>query len=227
MIWTPPELVQPERGYRFSTDAFLLASFAARFPGKCWCDLGTGSGVIAWELAQRIGGHGIAVERQPELCHYARQNLKDQPVTLIQGDLCQFPWRKDCFDLIVANPPYYDVGAGRINQDAMQAHARHTFYGGICDFAEVMAPSLRQEGHFCFVFPYHLHRRPLEKLIARGWGMVEQLVVRSYEGKEPKLICLALGKSATAEPATRDLVIYRAHREFTDQHQWFLKQGKL
>ena len=51
MIWTPPKLVQPDSGYRFSTDAFLLAAFAARMPAHTWCDLGTGSGAIAIALA--------------------------------------------------------------------------------------------------------------------------------------------------------------------------------
>lgn len=225
-IWRPPDLAQPEKGYRFTTDSFLLASFASGFPIGQWCDLGTGSGVIASVLAERFPqSRGYAVERLPSLLTYARTNLRPRSVTLIESDLRSFPWRKDFFDVITCNPPFYEVHAGQINQCPERAAARHTFFGTVCDFFDAMAETLTPRGVFCFVFPYHLHHKPLAKLLKCGWSLIRTLNVRSFEDREPKLICLALARSSFCAEIHQNLVLYRAHRAFTEETEYFLRDA--
>ena len=226
-VWSPPDLDQPQDGYRFTSDAFILAAFARAFAGPRWCDLGTGSGVIAHQLAQFIGGEGYAVERQAALIPYARHNLAGAPVTLIEGDLTCFPWQGKSLDLVVCNPPYYEVGAGHINRSRTKAEARHTFYGGVREFADVIWQALSDSGYFCFVFPFDLHQRPLRDLQKRGWCLQRRLLVRSFEGRQPKLICLALSKQPQKTIEECDINIYQSHRVHTDELQTFLITGRL
>ena len=225
--WRPPDLAQPADGYRFTTDAFLLASFARSCGGTRWCDLGTGSGVIAHHLAGHLGGNGLAIERQPELLAFARQNLFQLPVTLIAGDLRFHPWRPQSLDLVVCNPPYYEVHAGHINRDSRLAEARHTFFGNVVDFAECLAPALDRGGTFCFVFPWHLHHRVLASLTEHAWYLHRRLQVSSWADKEPKLVCLAISRQRPAAIQEQQLVIYQAHRHHTVAMNHFLLTGEI
>jgi len=220
--WAPPKLAQPADDYRYSTDAWLLASFAAGFGGTFFCDLGCGCGVIAQQLALRLPrAAGVAVERRRALALYARRNLAGLPVTLLEADLRHVPWRPERFDLVVCNPPFYRVDAGHINRHPGLAEARHTFFGDIAAFAAALRPALKASGRFCFIFPHHLHAPELDKLQRAGWHLHNKLLIRSFANAEPKLVCLALALSAG--PVTiGELALYRSHRWFNDEAVAFL-----
>ena len=46
-------IIQKETGFRFGTDAVLLADFAKAKPGERVCDMGTGTGVLPLLIAAR------------------------------------------------------------------------------------------------------------------------------------------------------------------------------
>lgn len=216
-------LIQPARGYRYSVDALLLAAFAARFPGEFWCDLGTGCGVVAHELARRKpGSRGIAVERQPLLAACARENLKNLPVTVVRGDLRYFPWKRESLDLVVCNPPYFEPGRGRINRDRATAEARHAFYGTLTHFAAAIAPALQGRAVLCFILPFSAHDKPMHRLGVEGWFPAGRLPVRSYEGRPPDLICMAVSRIRMKTMELDCLTLYREHRVFHEMGGAFL-----
>lgn len=49
-------IIQRENGFRFGTDAVLLADFAAAKRGERVCDMGTGTGVLPLLLSARAEG---------------------------------------------------------------------------------------------------------------------------------------------------------------------------
>ena len=51
-------IIQREAGFRFGTDAVLLADFAMAKRGERVCDMGTGTGVLPLLIAAR-GGHAV------------------------------------------------------------------------------------------------------------------------------------------------------------------------
>ncbi len=227
-IWRPPNLSQPQQGYRFTTDAFSLASFALGFPFVTFADLGTGSGVIAHVLAsRRPASQGLAVERQTNLLAHAKINLADLPVRVIAADVRELDWQAEKLDLVVCNPPYYEVHAGHVNQDLERAEARHTFFGTLWDFATFLQPALSEGGVFCFIFPFQLADRVVKRLKQQGWYLWRQLNLCSFVGRQPKLVCLAFGREALAEPQRHTLVVWQAHRQFTNDMQYFLRDGCL
>lgn len=214
--WKPPTLSQATDHYRYSLDAWLLAGFAKRYAGSFFLDIGTGCGVVAYGLCQHGDTAGIAIERNRVLVRHAQTNLNNLPVTIVAGDVRSFPWRHRVFDLVVSNPPYYEVGSGRVNKNAAIAEARHTYHGGILDFAGIGERALGPNGAFCFVFPSNLIHKPLSKLLKAGWYLWERLDVRSFEDRTPRLVCLCLKRLAPVEMESRVLTIYREHRVYTD-----------
>ncbi len=71
-------LHQPQYGYRFSLDAFILADFVTPsfLPPQPILDLGTGCGVVALLLARRLPrARLVGIELQAELVALAQQNV--------------------------------------------------------------------------------------------------------------------------------------------------------
>ncbi len=147
---------QPRRGYRFSVDSVLLADFAAPLCGESAIDLGTGSGIILLLLARLCPGlsRGVGVELQPELFDYARANIGANGLSARLEAVCG-DFRETVpgappgsFDLVVANPPYRPVGAGRRNADRQKEIARHEVACTMPDLFRAAARYLSPGGRF-------------------------------------------------------------------------------
>lgn len=141
------------KAYGFTTDAVLLADFAAPNAVESACDLGTGCGVIPL-LWQKAGGprRTVGVELQPEACglaerSVARNGLEDK-IRIANADLRYLPCQwKGGFDLVVCNPPYFKSLPK--SPDFRRAAARTE---GLCTLTDVTRAArrlLRPGGRFC------------------------------------------------------------------------------
>ena len=106
----------PEGVFPLGQDALALGRFATVKSGWRVCDLGTGSGVLLLllaERAERLSLHGV--ERDPQSVRTARDNLAWNGLEgkIVTGDLRERPFPAGQFDLVVANPPYFPLGAGK------------------------------------------------------------------------------------------------------------------
>jgi len=109
-------LTWPEGVFPLGQDALALGRFATVKPGWRVCDLGTGSGVLLLLLAERAGPLTLrGVEQDPWAAQTARNNLARNGLEgeIVTGDLREKPFPAGQFDLVVANPPYFPVGAGK------------------------------------------------------------------------------------------------------------------
>ncbi|MBW1815226.1 MAG: tRNA1(Val) (adenine(37)-N6)-methyltransferase [Deltaproteobacteria bacterium] len=123
---------QENTGYRFSLDAIVLASHVQPQKGDRILDLGTGCGIVSLILAHQhkdIKIYGIEV--QETLARIAILNVEENKmqdrVEIIHKDLKKLK-NNDIFgpvNIIVSNPPYRKVDAGRINPDLQKAAAKH------------------------------------------------------------------------------------------------------
>lgn len=128
-------LHQPQHGYRFSLDAFLLADFvppAVLHARQPILDAGTGCGVIALLLARRFPQvRLVGIELQSELAIFAQQNVVHNDlrhrVDMVCADMRTLTSLVAAgqFGAVVCNPPYRRVGQGRLNPNASKAMARH------------------------------------------------------------------------------------------------------
>jgi tRNA1Val (adenine37-N6)-methyltransferase len=156
------KLLQPTNGYRFSADALLLANFAVVPAGGRVIDLGCGCGIIALLLAQRPKVRSVVgLELQPELAQLARENVRqnylEDKVSIVEGDLRQVAdlFKRGEFDALVSNPPYWQVGTGRINPNPNLAMARHELQGNMTQLLQAGAYLVRPKGKINLIYPVH------------------------------------------------------------------------
>lgn len=153
-------LYQYTRGYRFSIDTPLLASFAREHLRGTLADLGTGSGVLPVLLArsQKISML-TGFEIQPELVALAQRNIAlnnlQQRISIEQADIKKIRslHAAESFESVITNPPFYQQGSGRINPDSQDAAARHELLATLQDFVSAAAYLLKNAGKFCAIFP--------------------------------------------------------------------------
>src|SRR5208283_1744706 len=108
---------QNKKGYRFSVDALLLASFSERPAAKKIADFGAGSGIIGLLLAMRCPGAKVTlIELQESLAGLAESNIAlnrlEERVGVIRMDIRSLSsgngfgssvLHPSSFDLVVSN----------------------------------------------------------------------------------------------------------------------------
>jgi len=187
------KIIQKKDGYRYSIDAFLLADFALRHLSGKIAELGTGSGIITHILALKQEIEEIfAVEVQEEFYRRADRSLTLNPATaskiqLLHADIKSLAKRypPSSFDGIVCNPPYREVGSGRINPEDEKAIARHEIKIKLADILKTSRYLLKNKGKLCMIYPAD-----------RLADLIDQLRAYSLEPKRIRFI-----HSRSSEPA--------------------------
>jgi tRNA1Val (adenine37-N6)-methyltransferase len=177
-------VIQAKRGYRFSVDALLLASFVRLRPGEAAADLGAGSGILALILASRPEHPRVdALELQPEMADRARRSvslngLADR-VRIHEGDVRRATsvLPASSFDLAVFNPPYRKVRSGRINVNREKALARHEIAATLEDFLAAASSLLKEGGRAYAIYP-----------AVRAVGILAAMRVRGLEPKRLRMV---------------------------------------
>lgn len=150
--------LKQDEAFKTGADSLLLARFADIRSGDKVLDLGTGSGVLLLLLFGREKNavyRGVEIDRA--VAGLARENFiaAGMPAdNICCGDFRDrtvFP--ENNYDLIVANPPFFPVGTGKVSVSERKAVARHEIHGTIADLVEAAALRLKNRGRFAVVYP--------------------------------------------------------------------------
>ncbi len=188
-------ILQRVKGFRFGTDAVLLADFAAVRKGERVCDMGTGTGVLPLLLSARAEDTTFtAFEIQQDVADMAARSVKINALEDRIRVLCA-----DCrdaasivghegHDLLVTNPPYTAQGAGLVSPEKTRALSRSDSEISIEEWMSACGKLLKNGGRLCCVFPAP---RLLQLCDAMRAGRVEPKRVRfvcARESAAPKLV---------------------------------------
>lgn len=152
------KLIQSKRGYRFSTDALLLAQFVTVKPGDFLIDLGTGCGVIPLILlsTKRLK-RALGLEIQPDLAGQAARNVHingfSKRMDIVRGDIRFPPLSGDTANIVICNPPYRRVKSGRINPNVSRAIARHEILASLEDILRSARYLMKEKGRLAMIYP--------------------------------------------------------------------------
>lgn len=218
-------LHQPEKGYRFSIDAVLLAAQARPRPGDLVVDLGTGCGVVALLMAGRCSELKIyGVELQAELARLARRNVRhnhlEGVVQIIEADINSLGGKHlpRPADLIVTNPPYYKLASGRLNPDDQRAVARHELRLNLDQLLAGVKRLLRTGGRLVCVYACERLTDLLTGMRRAGVEPKSLRMVHSRSHDEAKL-CLVEGIQQ-GRPGLKiqpPLVIYAPDGDYSEE----------
>lgn len=154
------EIIQPETGYRFTSDPFILAAHIHAAGPKKAIDFGCGCGILPLLLHSKLPELKITgIEIQKELYLCAKKNIKDrhldQVIDLIHGDIAKIKTGDigGKADIIVSNPPYKKKGTGRLNPDSGKAAAKHEIHLDIETLFKCSKKLLHKTGRLYLIFP--------------------------------------------------------------------------
>ena len=216
------KICQRERGYRFSIDALLLASFFHEKPGEYILEIGSGSGVISLILAVRNPSIRVkGLEIQDDLAEMARRNAAlnnlSERVCIETGDIRQAASRP-LFDAAVFNPPYRKISTGKTNNLPQKAIARHEIEGSLKDFLRGSYRLLKPSGRVAFIYPA---ARGAEAIYAMRQERIEpkrMRIVHSYPGAAGQFLLMEGFKDGGEELVILPpLFIYREGKTYSPE----------
>ena len=189
------KIIQSVSGFRHSMDALLLVSFASPGATDRVLDLGCGNGAIGLLLAHKHPGvRVVGLEIQPALASRALRGAQvndlHHRVEIVEGDLREIKGLlpQAGFDLVLCNPPYREVGRGRLNPDPERSQAKHELLATLSDVAAAIRYAIAPKGRTCLI--YHASR--LAELLARlrAERLEPKLLrpVHSFPGADAELV---------------------------------------
>jgi len=154
------KISQPEKGYRFSLDSFILAAHIKPKGFEKIIDVGCGCGIMPLILAARYPDLRITgIEIQKELYKFARKNILanklENKIYIIHENIKNIMPSdiKGKADIIISNPPYKKKNSGRLNPDPQKAIARHEITLDIDLLFKCSKRLLNEQGRLYIIFP--------------------------------------------------------------------------
>ncbi len=156
---------QPAKGFRAGLDAVLLAAsveIEAGTPVR-FLDAGAGVGTAGLCLAVRCSGaRGVLVEIAPRLAALAEANVVrnrlSERVRVVEADLTATAGALEAsgieaasFDVVIANPPYLQVGRHRLPQDEVAAGAFGMASGSLEAWLRFMSRAAAGDGRMALI----------------------------------------------------------------------------
>ena len=172
---------------KVGTDGFLLGAWVKPSVGGRILDVGTGTGIIALQLAQRCPETRIeAVERHPGACRDAERNFRNSPwaerLRLHSGDFLEVELKAG-FDLIVSNPPFFEPGADSPDVDRRSWRSQSQL--SLADLVAKAAALLGDTGRLALVLPSDLDEQIWALAEQHALFPERQTVVRPLPDKPP------------------------------------------
>jgi tRNA1Val (adenine37-N6)-methyltransferase len=213
---------------KVGTDGVLLGAWADVTNATRILDVGTGSGVIALMLAQRLNSEIQidAIDISQDACEQACENISQSPwpkkISVTHTPLQEFDGQP--YDLIISNPPFFSnsykpPSSGRIV-------ARHT---ETLTHSELLTHSkrlLQPTGRLNVVLPEAEANRLKTLAENNNWYCTRKCIFRSRISKPPERILMEF-KLEAAPINLQELILYENDQEWSEGYRALTKDFYL
>lgn len=201
-------VTQEKSAMKVNTDGVLLGA---------WCslpsadgldesfkvmDVGTGTGVIALMVAQRLVTSGVearitGIDPDSPSAEEAGDNFRESPwcdnLESLPLSLREFLLSSTMkMDLIVSNPPYFNNSLKA--PCSRRSNARHTDNLSFNELVDCSADLISERGALSVILPIEAEREFVTIACAKGFFMVRICRVSTIEGDAPKRVMLEFSR---------------------------------
>ena len=192
------DVINERSPMKVNTDGVLLgAAVTLRAEDRTLLDAGTGTGVIALMLSQRLGGEGerriLGIDSDAAAAEEAAENFRRSPWSGQLEAACRsLSEQEGIFDVIVSNPPYFDLSL--LNPDPRRRIARHGRELSFRTLVTFSAEHLAPHGRLSLILPADQEAALLRH--ARGYGLYpfRLLRIRTTDRKPPRRLVAELSR---------------------------------
>ena len=198
---------------KIGTDGVLLGAWTPAEGARRVLDVGTGSGLIALQMAQRLPeAQIVAIELDPSAAGQATENFAASPwserMEVVCGDFAHFT--ASPFDLILSNPPYFSHALR--NPDASRCMARHNDTLPYTTLFRQSAALLAPHGQVCVIVPTEVEHEVMDAAWFSNLRLIHATRLYTKAGKPCKRLLLAFTPRSEGEyglqPFTDELYIH-------------------
>ena len=212
-----------ECAMRVNTDGCLLGALAGSSlkteDVHHVLDIGTGSGVIALQMAQRFNKAFVdGVEIHGPSARQATENFKNSMfngrMVCYHEPLQEFTLNV-LYDIIVSNPPYFEAGPTKSDQGV--AAARHALTLDFKSLIEYASKLLRQSGEFWCILPVDRSGSLIEEAIDEELYPKSLLYIRPSKNRPPNRVIIGFSKEGGIDPVKKELILYNEDKNYTQE----------
>jgi tRNA1Val (adenine37-N6)-methyltransferase len=224
--------VQQDRcAMKVSTDACIQGAIAAAFCAGnqtgTVLDIGAGTGLLSLMIAQKNPQlQSDALELDEAAYNQAVENCHNSPwkgqIRVFHTALQDFkPSRREAYDFIVCNPPFFHNHLQAAQQQ--RNHARHSLTLTKEELAAACVQLLRPGGQCCILYPASEWAAWHEAATQRGLYAQQIVSVKPMPCKAANRLIGRYGKEVPAELQEEELVIYSEPQTYTPQFRQLLQ----
>ncbi len=216
---------------KIGTDGVLLGAWSSltNKPSSI-LDIGTGTGIIGLQLAQRSDAEIIdAVEIDPNAYEQAVENFENSPwadrLFCYHASLEEFHQEIDeNYDLIVSNPPFYSDAFESENDERNKA--RFTSSLSFEALFKAISKLLSNDGLFSLIIPFKEKEKIIELASNVALSPNRICSVKGTPTSEIKR-CLLEFSFHESEIETTELIIETSRHQYTEAYQELVKEFYL
>lgn len=196
-------LYQPKQGYRFGTDAIVLAASIGAHYGTRIAEFGAGAGAVSVALSHFLPqAHITAIEKETDMAACLRHNIAlnslDERIRAHEGDVTQLaPMLAGSFDCVLANPPFHHPSGTR-SRNTRRALAHHGDEANLEDWVVAGLSALKPKGRLNMILRADRADDVILALRANGAGGISLQPIWPYKSSPAIRVIISAQKDVAA-----------------------------
>ena len=222
---------QDECAMKVCTDACLFGAWVVSIVRNRYMnilDVGTGTGLLSLMIAQATEGRIDAVEIDGQAVVQAKKNFCSSPWPerlFLHHQPVQFFNGSTKYDLVVANPPFYETDLK--SPDERRNDALHSSSLTIAGLVPLVKSFMADEGKFAILLPSK-RTDEFEQLAAlSGFAILHKAVVRQTPRHAPFRAMYIVKDAGGGEPAEYEEMTIKEHDRYTERFHHLLEDYYL